>query len=66
MPAYNREYFDPPAPVASVTLRYPATGVSLPNVLMLMDSGADVTLLPQATVERLGGPKEQWEESIRK
>ncbi|MBV6450536.1 MAG: hypothetical protein MHPDNHAH_01260 [Anaerolineales bacterium] len=54
MPKYDTENFDPPAPVATVTLRHPATGVSLPDVPMLIDTGADVTLLPREYVERLG------------
>jgi hypothetical protein len=52
MPAYDAEHFDPPAPVASVTLRHLVTGVSLSDVPMLMDSGADVTLLPRDAVEK--------------
>jgi len=54
MPKYDKENFDPPAPVAYVTLRNPATGVSLSDVPMLMDTGADVTLLPRQFVNRLG------------
>ncbi len=54
MPIYDVERFDPPAPVAHVTLRHPVTGVSLSDVPMLMDSGADVTLLPRESVEKLG------------
>ncbi|WKZ46645.1 MAG: retropepsin-like aspartic protease [Anaerolineales bacterium] len=54
MPKYDTENFDPPAPVATVTLRHPATGVSLSDVPMLIDTGADVTLLPREFVERLG------------
>jgi hypothetical protein len=53
MPAYNVKQFDPPAPVAYVTLRHPATGASLSDVPMLMDTGADVTLLPRLYVDRL-------------
>jgi len=53
MPAYDANRFDPPAPVAHVTLRHPVTGVSLSDVPMLMDSGADVTLLPREAVEKL-------------
>jgi len=48
MPKYNEADFDPPAPVAYVTLRHPATGVSVSDVPMLIDTGADVTLLPVA------------------
>ncbi len=54
MPAYDAEFFAPPAPLARVTLRHPATGALLPDVPMLLDSGADVTLIPQASVDTLG------------
>lgn len=53
MPVYDSENFTPSAPVASVTLRHPTTGASLSGVLLLMDSGADVTLLPRKAVEAL-------------
>ena len=53
MPKYDGESFDPPAPVAYVTLRNPATGVSLSEVPMLIDTGADVTLLPRQYVDEL-------------
>ena len=56
MPKYDAENFDPPAPVAYVTLRHPATGVSLSEVPMLIDTGADVTLLPREYVGRLDIP----------
>jgi len=36
---YDSENFDPPAPVAHVTLRNPATGDALTNVPMLLDIG---------------------------
>ena len=54
MPNYDAENFDPPAPVAYVTLRNPATGASLSDVPMLIDTGADVTLLPREYTDRLG------------
>ncbi len=54
MPKYDAENFDPPAPVAYVTLRNPATGASLSDVPMLIDTGADVTMLPREYVEQLG------------
>ena len=54
MPKYNADNFDPPAPVAYVTLRNPATGVSLSDVPMLLDTGADITLLPYEYLEELG------------
>ena len=53
MPEYDAENFDPPAPVAFVTLRNPATGVTLPDVPMLMDTGADATLLPADAVRKI-------------
>lgn len=54
MPAYDGDLFSPPAPVATVTLRNPATGAVIADVRMLLDTGADVTLLPQTAVEQLG------------
>ncbi len=54
MPEYDAENFEPPAPVAYVTLCNPATGALLSEVLMLIDTGADATLLPSNAVEQLG------------
>ena len=54
MPEYDAESFDPPAPVAYVTLRDLATGMSSFDVPMLIDAGADVTLLPREHIERMG------------
>ena len=54
MSKYNAEHFDPPAPVAYVTIRNPATGASLHDILMLIDTGADATALPRIQVEELG------------
>ncbi len=80
MPKYDTENFDPPAPVAYVSVRDPATGASLSNVPMLIDTGADVTLLPASYVEQLGmkpvrdvayeiqgfdGPRGKWDEHKR-
>jgi hypothetical protein len=53
MTAYNDTEFDPPAPDAYVTLRNEDTGAEWPAVPMQLDSGADVTLVPQAVVKRL-------------
>ncbi len=53
MPAYDSEQFQPPAPVAHVTLRSPETGVVLTGIPMLLDTGADVTLVPQTAVDAL-------------
>ncbi len=54
MPEYDAENFDPPAPVAYVNSQNPATGVLLSDVPMLIDTGADATLLPSNAVEQLG------------
>jgi hypothetical protein len=57
MPRYDASAHDPPAPVAEVILRRSdgssATPV-VPGILLLIDTGADVTLLPRRAVERLG------------
>lgn len=53
MPPYDANRFDPPAPLAQVTLRNLATGKRWPDVPMLLDSGADVTLLPRAVLDQL-------------
>ncbi len=54
MPEYDAENYKPPAPVAYVTLRNPATGNILSNVPMLIDTGSDTTLLPSDVVGKLG------------
>jgi hypothetical protein len=54
MPAYDDNRFDPPAPVASVSLRHPDREGSIADVPMLIDSGADATLLPKSAVASLG------------
>ena len=54
MPAYDASYFAPPAPLARITLRNPQSGLTLSDVPMLIDTGADATLVPQASVEMVG------------
>jgi predicted aspartyl protease len=54
MPAYDAANFQPPAPVATVSLRDSQAGAMVNDVLMLIDTGADITLLPQASVNQLG------------
>ncbi|HEX3035861.1 MAG TPA: hypothetical protein VHT73_12170 [Thermodesulfobacteriota bacterium] len=54
MPTYDDRFFNPPAPVARVTLRNPEKGETLSDVPMLIDSGADVTLIPQGSIALLG------------
>jgi hypothetical protein len=54
MPAYDATWFDPPAPIAEVSVRNPQTGITRSDVPMLLDSGADVSLIPQSFIEQLG------------
>ena len=54
MPSYDAAQFNPPAPVARVTLRNPSTGLAVSDVALLVDSGADVTLLPRKAIDELG------------
>jgi hypothetical protein len=54
MPGYDQTLFNPPAPVAIVTVRDPVNGTASPDVLMLIDSGADATLLPENVANDLG------------
>jgi len=54
MPAYDAGIFAPPAPVAQVILRRAESGNKVANVPMLLDSGADVTLIPQSVASHLG------------
>lgn len=54
MPAYDDNRFAPAAPVARVILRHPESGESMADVPMLIDSGADATLLPRSAVASLG------------
>lgn len=56
MPSYDAAHFEPPAPVARVTLRNPHRGATVSDVLLLLDTGADITLLPRTAVEPLGVP----------
>ncbi len=54
MPTYDNQFFNPPAPLARVTLRDSANGKTVSDVPMLIDSGAEVTLIPQQSVTLLG------------
>lgn len=54
MPRYDGARYDPPAPVARVGLRSFDGTHSIADVALLIDTGADITLLPRSAVERLG------------
>jgi len=53
MAKYDAVRFSPPAPVASVELRQPGTTNAVSDVPMLLDTGADITLLPRNYIDRL-------------
>jgi len=54
MPPYDDRLFVPPAPVLSARLRNLQTGTIVPDVPLLIDTGADVTLLPLGAVNAAG------------
>lgn len=54
MPAYDSNLFDPPAALARVTLRAIHNGKTVSDVPMLIDSGSDITLIPEASIADLG------------
>ncbi len=50
---YDDVRHSPPAPVAWVVIENPSTGAKVSDVPMLIDSGADLTLLPAGIVSKL-------------
>ena len=54
MPSYDARGSDPPAPIAQVALRNLDSGEMVVDVPLLLDTGADVTLLPRNIVEQIG------------
>lgn len=56
MPAYDGARFDPPAPLALVTVKSEQAGIEIHDVPMLLDTGADVSLLPRSHVAALAAP----------
>ncbi len=59
MTLYNAEDFTPPAPVVLVVLRDVRSGSEAHDVPMLMDSGADITLIPRHVVSAMNLPTDQ-------
>ena len=53
MPTYDSTQFDPPAPLARVSLRAPDNDNAVTDVPLLIDSGADLTLIPERFVADL-------------
>jgi hypothetical protein len=56
MRAYDAVRFDPPAPLALVTVKSEQLGLEIHEVPMLLDTGADVTLIPRSHVSALALP----------
>ena len=56
MTSYDSSHFNPPAPVVQATLRNPESGATISEVLLLIDTGADVTLLPHKAIEEIEVP----------
>lgn len=54
MPDYDAKQFTPPASLAMVAVRTRDRAQNVSGVPMLIDSGADTTLIPQTCAERLG------------
>lgn len=50
MQAYDAARFDPPAPLALVIVKSEQLGIVIQDVPMLLDTGADVSLLPRSHV----------------
>jgi predicted aspartyl protease len=64
MPSYDASLFNTPAPLARVSLRNQDKGNTITDVPMLLDTGADVTLIPQSSANQLGlniDPNESYE-----
>lgn len=53
MPRYDAALFTPAAPLALVTLRSQGTAKEWEDVPMLIDTGADVTVIPRTALDRL-------------
>ncbi len=48
------ENYNPPAPIARIKLRNSETFETIADVPMLLDTGADITLLPKSFCDRIG------------
>jgi hypothetical protein len=66
MQAYDAARFDPPAPLALVTVQAERLGIVIHDVPVLLDTGADVSLLPRSQVAhspRLMRSNTSWKHS---
>lgn len=53
MANYDFAHFSPPAPLADIILRNPENNLEEKDVPMLLDTGSDVTLVPQIHAAKL-------------
>lgn len=53
MPSYDRVGFDPPAPTAQVVFQVTDSESSVPDVSMLIDTGADISVVPLWVINAL-------------
>jgi hypothetical protein len=56
MPAYDDDRYSPAAAVATVRVRDIASGATVDEISVLLDSGADISALPKGIVEALALP----------
>lgn len=59
MPSYDTTRYDPPAPIARVNLQRSdggGGGALVRDVVLLIDTGAHISLLPRSAVDRTGAP----------
>ncbi len=59
MPAYDGFLFTPPAPLALVSIQDPSSGETVNHVPMLLDTGADITVVPESCILSLKIPFDQ-------
>lgn len=50
---YDQQNFNPPAPVMEVSLSIPSTQSAVLKSSALLDSGADITVIPEQIVQQL-------------
>jgi predicted aspartyl protease len=53
MTIYNSTFFEPPAPLAKISIRNFKNKNRVSEVPMLLDTGADVSLIPTKSIESL-------------
>ena len=64
MPAYEAGDFAPPAPVARAVVRGPA-GATRPDVPLLIDTGADISVIPQSVASAVNAEVRPSDIAIR-